>query len=422
MKKKVLLLSIISILCLTSCDRKGSWQSFTIQDEIIGYDDTNCTIGHQVDPFNTSMVVRYFFDKKNKNADEIKNNIINIYTDEIIRFHKLFDRHYYYADSNGNLINNLKVINESYGTNEEIQIDKDLYDCLKFCYSSYSLTNGMFNIFTGGLTDFWEGCFSSYNNYMDVYDYDPYVNNDAKTRLENLVSAIPNTLENYNNQLTFNEENYSVKFNNILNSSSYRPYISLGGIAKGYATDKVKQKLIDNGYKDGILFSGGSSLESLSEPIYTKKSGGMSIETRDPNSFDGSAFSIKVSNQFNYSTSGNYTVNKHYCVIDGVLVLNRHHIINPFTGYPESYYRSVSILSYSLSSAYLDILSTALMNMSIEEGMKLRKDLNYQFDTFYLVQKYNNGNLKDYSLKVHYTNNVNNTLELANGIEGVYEK
>ena len=62
-------------------------------------------------------------------------------------------------------------------------------------------------------------------------------------------------------------------------------------------------------------------------------------------------------------TSGSY---QRYYEVDGV---KYHHIINPATLFPENNFASVSI--YSEDSGIADSLSTALFNLTIDEGKKL---------------------------------------------------
>lgn len=437
MKKRNGIIFLTCIL-LASCGKKpeddlsGEWSNYAIADFIVGYSDISLKNSHHVNPFNTSMAIKYFLNDKNENNDEIKANVEKLYKDKVIELHKIYDRHYYYKDDNNDIITNVKIINDSYGTGNEVHCSDTLYELLKLGITGFELTGGYFNIFTGSLTDFWQDVFYNVYDFEPVTDWDPYYNEDRKELLEKLVEQVPHTIEDVNKQLTFNDENKTVLFNKIGDfDDAYRPYISVGGIAKGLATDKIKETLLNNNYKDGMLISGGSSICSLSKPIFTKDAGGQSLSTRDPNTFSDAAFNFKLQDEFTYSTSGNYTTNESYYLTDengnviyenGYMV-SRHHIINPFTGYPESFHRSVSLLSYSLSNCYVDILSTAFMNLDIKNGLALRKKLkenyNLDFDLIYLNQE---GLDKNYKLEVVSTTNVNNTLKVKDGIKLTYEE
>ena len=243
-----------------------------------------------------------------------------------------------------------------------------------------------------------------------------------------MVDSIPNTLEQIEQQLTFDNENKTVTFNKCDFNNEVKPIISVGGIAKGYATDIIKATLKNKGYTDGYLISGGSSISSLSKPIYTKEVGGQKISVINPAKstfFEKQrAFSLLITEEFSFSTSGNYTDNKSYSFVDNEgNRIYRHHIINPFTGYPESYYRSISILTTSFSNLMVDALSTAFMNLNLEDGMKLRNKIlelypDSNLELMYLLQENDD---KNAICTVHATSNINGTLQAAEGIEIIYE-
>ena len=364
--------------------------------------------------------------------DQILNQVTSIYNSEVSRLHKIFDRHYYYKaqdDYSVDVITNIKTINDSYGTNQEVKCSDELYSLLKTSIHGYELTNGYFNIFTGSLTDYWNQIFDEVLNFGgSLQDNDPYYNESKKQQLEEIVSSIPNTIEEVKQQLTFNDENKTVIFNK-LEKNVIRPYISVGGIAKGMATDIIKNKFIESGYLNGYLISGGSSISTVSKPIYTNKEKGQNLSVINPATSNivekKAAFSLKFTEEFNFSTSGNYTTGKSYSFkTDNGDIVYRHHIINPFTGYPESYYRSVSIATSYFSNAMVDIFSTALMNTSIEEGIVLRNKLfemypNGDFNVFYLRQIGDDDNAE---VTVYATSDMNKTLKTEKGVNVDYEK
>ena len=79
-------------------------------------------------------------------------------------------------------------------------------------------------------------------------------------------------------------------------------------------------------------------------------------------------FNIKLDNTYTLSVSGDYESS--YKTSEGII---RHHILNPYSGYPENYYRVVSVKSTSRSDI-LDGLSTALF--SIESTEKVKEIVN----------------------------------------------
>ena len=105
-------------------------------------------------------------------------------------------------------------------------------------------------------------------------------------------------------------------------------------------------------------------------------------------------------------------------------IIYRHHIINPFTGYPESYYRSVSIKTSYFSNAYVDAFSTAFMNLSIEDGKVLRNKILSQFnnadlEVYYLVQQ---GKKANATFTLHATGCELKDVVLGERMEVVYEE
>ena len=329
---------LLIVMLLSSCKEvTGTWKSFVATDEKV-----ISTVNTRVTPFNTVMQINYFLNDENEDNETLFNNVTNLFNNEVARLHKNFDRHYNYLD-NDELINNIKVINDSYGTNKEIKCSNELYSLLKLSVECYELTDGYFNVFSGNITDFWNSIFDrAYNDYeATLKDYEPSYNEELASKLALLVDSMPSNVDEINQQLTFNDENKTVIFNKCDFNNDIVPLISTGGIAKGYATDLIKEKLVNNGYKDGYLISGGSSISTLDKPIYSKDSKGQKISVINPEISNiiekKPAFSLHYKDEFNFSTSGNYTDNKNYYFIDeNDNIIYRHHIINPFTRYPES--------------------------------------------------------------------------------------
>lgn len=94
--------------------------------------------------------------------------------------------------------------------------------------------------------------------------------------------------------------------------------------------------------------------------------GSPASRSRSPDA-DG-AFRLRVGlTDASLVTSGSY---QRYFELDGV---RWHHIISPETLYPENDYLSVSVLTRD--SGLADALSTALFNLSVEEGLSILEGL-----------------------------------------------
>ena len=134
--------------------------------------------------------------------------------------------------------------------------------------------------------------------------------------------------------------------------------IDLGGVAKGYASDRIAALWKDAGVVSGLAALGGN--------IYccgTKPDGSQwSIAVRDPNDESAYVGTLSLSDAFAV-TSGGY---ERYFVQDGVTY---HHIIDPSTGYPaESGLLSVTIVSPEKGTD-CDIYSTACYVMGADAAV-----------------------------------------------------
>jgi thiamine biosynthesis lipoprotein len=127
--------------------------------------------------------------------------------------------------------------------------------------------------------------------------------------------------------------------------------IDLGGIAKGYATDKILDILKDDGHTDGYISVGGSSMFVLS-----LKSKNNTLSIRHPEKSDKTVLSFKKDTVQNtaVSTSGDY---ERFYELDGK---RYSHVINTETGAPTD----TGIISTTVlggSACFSDALTTALM-------------------------------------------------------------
>lgn len=140
--------------------------------------------------------------------------------------------------------------------------------------------------------------------------------------------------------------------------------INLGGIAKGYVTDKIVESLKADGVESALVSLGGN--------VYAmgKKHTGENwrIGIADPKNPDEIIGSIRAEN-LSVVTSGDY---QRYFELDGK---RYHHIFDPKTGYPaDSGLLSVTVIGEN--SALCDALSTMIFVAGVEEGKKLLSEYN----------------------------------------------
>lgn len=133
--------------------------------------------------------------------------------------------------------------------------------------------------------------------------------------------------------------------------------INLGGIAKGYAVEKVIEFLQGAGVNHALATAGGDTRilgQRLDAPWV--------VGVRDPNNANAVFTRVALSDEA-ISTSGDY---ERFFMEDGV---RYHHILNPAKGTSATGVRSVSVIGPS--ATVTDGLSTSVFVMGREKGLQL---------------------------------------------------
>ncbi len=146
--------------------------------------------------------------------------------------------------------------------------------------------------------------------------------------------------------------------------------VDFGGIAKGYASDEVKNIFRSNKV-NGIISLGGNIWA-----IGSKENGEpWKVAVKNPDSEEKYLGTLSVSDKA-IVTSGSY---ERYFEKDGKVY---HHILDPKTGCPaESHLKSVTIISNDGTLA--DGLSTALFVMGLDKAIEYQKSHSQQFDAVF---------------------------------------
>jgi thiamine biosynthesis lipoprotein ApbE len=345
-----------------------------------------------VSPFNTMINGRLYYYEGDYNEDDLL-KINSDFSDMFIYYHAISDRHYHYKyKETDEKIVNVKSLNESYGTNTPLKVDDALFDLLKQSYQFTLDSNGKFNMFLGSLTDLYDDKIKKNENVMeDAYNWaltlandfivnDDFTDDQIKTALE----GVPTIAElKSQNILVFDEENKTVQFNKLVRDGKEvdNVLISLGGNAKGYATEKVTSKLKEEYPNISYLInSGSSSIKTigskpdgepwrivLTNPIAREK-------LNNIEELNSSEVGIDINGDFNLSTSGYY---EHYFYVhnDDGTYKRREHIIDGNTGYSASTYDQVCV--YLNNSFLADMYTTSIMNTySISEAFSVFNSLN----------------------------------------------
>lgn len=265
--------------------------------------------------------------------------------DYLEEYNQLFDIYNDYKD-----INNLKTINDNAGI-KPIKVDQEIIDLLLYSKKIYELTDGKVNIAYGSVLLLWH-----------------------EHRIEGLenpeIATLPDfkELEDRSNHTDINQI--------IIDEDACTVYLKdkdmsldVGAIAKGYAVEKVAQKMKEKGFVQGMISVGGNVRTLASK--YDEKGNlvpwEVGIKNPDLNSEKATLYTLNLS-EYSLVTSGIY---ERYYTVDGK---QYHHIIDPETLMPAQYFVSVSIVGQDSGSA--DALSTAIFNMSYDKGIDLIEELD----------------------------------------------
>lgn len=303
MKKVFLLIIFISILCI-GCQKK-EYKKYSMSTYAMG-------TYINIDVFSNKDINSSLFDKiKNTIEDLDKKLSIN----------------------NDDVESEVDKINKNAGKKFQT-VSKDTFYLIKEGKHISKETNSNLDISIGPIVKLWNIGFDKANVPLDK---------DIKKSLKNINI----------DDILLDEKTYSVKLKNS------KMMIDLGSIAKGYVADKVKDIIINDGYKHAILNIGGNILcigEKYDSNPYT-------IGIRDGNkSNEDYIGTIDISDK-SVVTSGIYERNfKKYGK-------TYHHILDSKTGYPvDNNLLEVSIISDKSTKG--DALSTAIFSMGLEDGLK----------------------------------------------------
>lgn len=215
-------------------------------------------------------------------------------------------------------------VNENQTANSLSADGKTVFELAK---TYHSLTNEKFNPAIFPLTKLWQLS-------ADTFSFSNELTIPTEIEIEE-VSALCNF-----NDFTISESNKIEKLNE-------HGKLDFGGIIKGYGADKIHDILEENGFSEGYVRIGGSSLSILSIPS--------DLQIKHPRKSGEFIVSVKGNALTNtpLSTSGDY---ERYYEKDGEKYC---HIIDNTTGAPiQTGISSASI--FGVSGAFTDALSTAV--------------------------------------------------------------
>ena len=251
--------------------------------------------------------------------------------DELYHYHQLFD---IYNDYEG--INNLKTVNDSAGI-APVVVDAKIMDLLLDCKTYYEASGGMVNVAMGSVLELWH-----------------VARNDGVRNPAGAYLPDGEALEAAARHWDF--------ANVILDETASTVYLSdpemsldVGAVAKGWSVEQVAKNA-----PAGMLISVGGNVRATG-PKDTKGTPWV-VGIQDPRDATKNLHTLYVT-EGSLVTSGDY---QRTYAVNGEFY---HHIIDPATLYPGTFWSSVTILCED--SGLADALSTALFLMDQEEGQKL---------------------------------------------------
>jgi thiamine biosynthesis lipoprotein len=268
--------------------------------------------------------------------------------DELHHIESLFDRHDESSELGQMNLNKLE------------ELSPELQELLDRAFYYADITEGLFNPAIGPLVDLW-----------DVGSPDPLI--PAPEDIDRVMAHIDWTKIHF-------KKGEPPKLPEGIS-------LDLGGIAKGYAADRVRDVFAAEGVESAIINLGGNVL------VMGRKPGGdlWKIGVQNPISFRGDYVGILKLDNLSMVTSGNY---ERFFEVDGV---RYHHILDPRTGYPVSNgLSSVTIVTQNSTDA--DALSTSLYIMGLEKGMDFALEQDF-FDVLFITENkqiYMTPGMKDY--------------------------
>lgn len=242
-------------------------------------------------------------------------------------------------------INNIKTINDNAGV-KPVEVSQDIIDLIKFGNEMYYETDGEINIAMGAVLSIW-------HNYREA-GLDDVANASLPSDAELEEAAAHTDIENV-----------------IIDESAKTIYLSdaqmsldVGGIAKGYAVERVVQESQERGI-DHMLLNVGGNISCIG----TKgKQGDFNIGIQNPDLESDEPYieTVEISDGTCVVSSGDY---QRYYEVDGQRYC---HIINPDTLFPATDFKQVSIVTDDSGKA--DAYSTAVFNMTLGEGQDFIAD------------------------------------------------
>ena len=323
-----LLAAVLSLSLLVGCKPKKELTRYT-------------TIFYDV--FDTvTQVIAYC------ESEEEFNTQMQALHQDLIAYNQLYD---IYNDYDG--VVNVKTINENAGK-APVQVDDRILSMLELARQMYDLTGGKINIAMGSVLGIW-------HDHREAAEKDASDADNTLPTQEELEAAAQHCDIN---DLVIDEDAKTVYL------SDPEMSLDVGSVGKGYAVEMVCRAAEARGLTSALVSVGGNLRAIGTKPDGSQWTGGV----ENPwNASDLYTASSMLSGAINMSdmalvTSGDY---QRYFVVDGK---RYHHLIDPDTLFPSTYFNGVTVLCSD--SGLADCLTTGLFCQPLEDGLKIVESLD----------------------------------------------
>jgi thiamine biosynthesis lipoprotein len=230
----------------------------------------------------------------------------------------------------------ISLVNKNAGI-QAVKVDSEVFDLVERAIKISQLTDGAFDISYASMDKIWK-----FDGSMTTMPTEEMIKKSvAKIGYKNIIL-------DKSNQTIF------------LQLAGMK--LGLGGIGQGYIADKVRDLLVTNGCKSGIVNVSGD-INAWGKQINGKP---WTIGIINPMNKNKVFATFPLENS-SVETSGNY---EKYVMFNGI---RYSHIIDPRTGYPAQGVVSVSVFAKQTEIA--DALATGIFVLGVEVGLNLVNQL-----------------------------------------------
>lgn len=260
-------------------------------------------------------------------SEEDFDRYTKIVSDTFLQYDAYFDQ---YTQHDG--VNGVYTLNQQAATNP-VKVDDAVLQLLQDSMN-YMEKNPKFDITEGKVLSLWHDAREAET---------PYVPDDKDIQAAKVHTGLEG-IEISGNEVSFKDDTVQ---------------LDLGAIAKGFTAGVAAEKLHEEGLDNGYINAGGNVVLLGEKP--DGKDWVIGIQSPDES---GSVVQLVTKDPVTMVTSGDY---QRYFEVDGK---RYSHIVDPDTGYPVTWMRSVTVIGPADQSEAADANSTTLFLMPVKESME----------------------------------------------------